>query len=75
MAATTFKEGSEMAGRKKARVPRGRIEFQAPLEWIDRVERQATRLGLNISTYIRLAVTERLERDEAAEPERKPGKK
>ncbi len=45
-----------------------RVEFTAPADWVERVQIQAERLGLSVSAYIRLATTEKLERDEASEP-------
>jgi predicted HicB family RNase H-like nuclease len=36
-----------------------------------RIERQAERLGINASAYLRLAVTLKLEADEASEPKKK----
>lgn len=42
-----------------------RLEF--PEEFHDRVKSQADRFGLSISAYIRLALTERVERDEKSE--------
>jgi hypothetical protein len=57
---------------KKKVKPSGRIELRAELEWIARVERQAERFGVGLSGYIRLAVAERLERDEATDPSVKP---
>jgi hypothetical protein len=57
-----------MTGRKKQNFARGRIEVMAQPEWIARVDRQAKRLGTNISGYVRQAVTRQLERDEAEAP-------
>jgi hypothetical protein len=57
---------------------KGRVEFQAPVSWIDRAEQTAESLGLSLSAYIRLLVTqdmERLERERGgtnAKPKRKP---
>jgi hypothetical protein len=74
MTTATIQDGSKMAGRKKENLSRGRVEFMAEPEWIARVYRQAERLGTNISSYVRQAVTRQLERDEAEEP-RKPGRR
>lgn len=41
-------------------------------EWIQRVNEEATRMGLNLSSLIRMVVTQYLER---AESERKPKKR
>ena len=61
-------------GRKKGK-PTGRIELRAELEFIARLERQASRLGIGISAYVRQAVSLRLEQDEASDPGRKGAKK
>jgi hypothetical protein len=66
------KEGRKVAGRKKENYTRGRVEFQADPEWIERVDRQARRLGMNISVYVRWATTKQLDHDEMEEAERKP---
>jgi hypothetical protein len=42
-----------------------RLEF--PAEFHERVKHQADRFGLSITAYIRLALTERVERDERSE--------
>ena len=57
--------------RKKQSFDSGRVEIRAEPEWIERVTAEADRLGLNLSAYIRLAVNERLDRTEAAEPPRR----
>jgi hypothetical protein len=69
MTTAVLKEGHKMGRRKKPKEPHGRIEFQAPEQWIERIERQARRLGITISAYIRLVTTRQLERDEAEDPE------
>lgn len=45
-----------------------RFGLRVDADWMDRVIRQAERLGMSASSYIRQAVVERLERDEANEP-------
>ena len=45
-----------------------RVEFVATSVWVERMETQADRLGMSVGAYIRQAVTERLERDEASQP-------
>jgi len=50
------------------RVARERIDLRADSEWVARVQRQADRLGVSLSAYIRQATTERLEQDEATDP-------
>ncbi len=54
-----------------AREPRDRIDLRADPEWYARIEAQAKRLGLTMSSYIRQAVTLRLEADEASDPGRR----
>jgi hypothetical protein len=61
-------------GRKKGK-PTGRVELRAELEWIARLERQASRLGIGISAYVRQAVSLRLEQDEASDPQTRRGRK
>src|SRR4051812_5966295 len=41
----------------------GRIELQAPPEWIDELDRAAAAVGLSRSAYIRLACNERMADD------------
>jgi hypothetical protein len=55
-------------GRKKENFERRRLELVAETDWIVRISAQADRLGLSLSSYVRMAVTERLERDEASAP-------
>ena len=52
---------------------RGRVDLRADPEWLTRVEDHAARLGLNVSAYIRLAVSERMQRDDS-EPRQKSGR-
>lgn len=52
--------------------PRDRIDLRAEPEWIARIKAQASRLGMGASAYIRMAVTLKLEADEADEQSRKP---
>lgn len=47
---------------------RNRMDLRADPEWVARVTRQAKRLGIGVAAYVRMATTERLERDEATEP-------
>lgn len=42
--------------------PKGRVEFKAPATWISRAEKAAESLGLSLSAYIRLLVTQDMER-------------
>lgn len=61
--------------RNDARPPAGpakkqaRFEIRAEQDWLDRVERQAARLGLTAAAYVRQATTRQLELDEASEPQ------
>lgn len=55
--------------------PRDRVSVKGDVEWIARVETQATRLQLNIPAYIRQAVTIKLEQDEASQPKAADEKK
>lgn len=51
-----------------AQPTRDRIDLRGEPAWIARVQRQANRLGISLSDYIRQAVTLRVEEDEATEP-------
>jgi len=51
--------------------PRDRVDLRADPAWIARVQKQADRLGIALSAYIRLATSERLERDEESMPKKK----
>lgn len=57
--------------KSQASEARDRIDLRAEPDWVARVTRQARRLGISASAYIRLATSERLERDEASEPSQK----
>jgi predicted HicB family RNase H-like nuclease len=61
---------TRMAGRKKEKFDRERIELRAEPEWIERVTAEAERLGLSLSAYIRLAVNERLEKAPPPRPKK-----
>jgi hypothetical protein len=41
------------------------VEFTAPPEWIAEVNEEAQRLGLNLSSYIRMVVTQALQKAKA----------
>ncbi len=43
---------------------KARFEFKAPRSWIDRAEKVAESLGLGLSAYVRLVVTEDMDRRE-----------
>ena len=46
---------------------RERVELRVDSAWLERVRKQAERLQMNLSTYIRMVVTERMEQDEEKE--------
>jgi hypothetical protein len=54
-----------MAGRKKENFDRKRVEFMAEPEWIKRAASEAERLGLNLSSFIRMVVTQHMDKTEA----------
>jgi len=54
---------------RKSEGPRDRIDLRVKPEWHARVMRQAERLGMDVSDYIRQATTLKLEQDEATEPD------
>jgi len=67
-----------VAAKKRVNPQRNKVEFLAEPEWIDRVTKVAERLGLSISAYIRMVVTQRMNADEAELPapeEKKGGRK
>lgn len=59
---------------KKTLPARDRIDLRADPAWVARVEVAAKRFAISVSAYIRQAVTERMERDEATLRERKKAK-
>jgi hypothetical protein len=73
MTATFFPGASNVAAPRKESFGRGRIEFKAPPSWIERATREGERLGLNLSSFIRLVITQYLDRVEA-ERETRPKK-
>ncbi len=64
----TLTEKPRMAGREKENFERGRVEFKADPEWIRHVHHEAERLGLNLSSFIRMVVTQYMDRLEAERP-------
>ncbi|WP_149113679.1 ribbon-helix-helix domain-containing protein [Limnoglobus roseus] len=60
MAKGKSKKGNESSGE--------RFGLRVDAEWLDRVNRQADRMGLSASAYIRMATTKQLEQDEANQP-------
>jgi len=59
-------ERENVVKKPDSNLSRDRIDLRADPEWVVRVEAMARRFGLSLSAYIRLAVSERVERDEAA---------
>jgi predicted DNA binding CopG/RHH family protein len=59
----------DVARKKKTE----RLELRVEADWLERVERQAARMGVSVAAYIRLRVTPGLEADEASEPKEKEG--
>lgn len=51
--------GASTVAKKKQE----RVELRAEADWVRRVEAEAERWGLTVSSYIRLAVNEKMERD------------
>jgi hypothetical protein len=57
----------------KKKVPgRGRLDLRASPALLDLADRTARKLGLDLSGYIRLAITERLKRDGEVPPDPNP---
>lgn len=55
---------------KKNHIPqRDRVDMRAEPAWMARVERQAARLGISVTAYIKMATSRQLEIDEATDPE------
>jgi hypothetical protein len=53
---------------KRRKTPRDRIDIRAEPAWVARIQAQADRRGMSISSYIRQAVTKEVEADEATQP-------
>jgi hypothetical protein len=51
------------AGKKKP-ISEGKVELRAGYEWIARVDAEAARLGIGRSAYIRMVVSEAMNRAE-----------
>jgi hypothetical protein len=49
--------------KKPSAVPRDRIDLRGDPEWIRRADFAARSIGLNLSSYIRMVVTQRMEQD------------
>lgn len=68
---TQLKTKRAMAKKKNnQQVPaaRDRIDLRVDPAWLERVERQCERHGINLTNYIKLAVTQLLESHEATDP-------
>jgi len=68
---TTQTLGSVRMAKKKPgepSAPRDRIDLRADPALVARLERQATRLGMSLSAYLRQAAIRQLEQDEATDP-------
>lgn len=61
--------------RPKKPTPSVRFDIRTDPEWLARVNRQADRQSLSAAAYIRQAVAEKLERDEATDPHPPKGKR
>lgn len=62
-----------VSGRNRADEERERIDLRASKGLVARARRQAQRLNMPLSVYIRQAMTRAVEQDEASDPEiRKP---
>jgi hypothetical protein len=48
-----------------------RVEVRADADWFDRVRREANRVGLNVPTFLRFAVSQHLEHLELRGAERR----
>jgi ribosomal protein L20 len=64
-----------VAPKKRENRKRDIIQFRAPPEWIDRVNAHAERLGLNMSAYIRMKITQAMDAEPPLESEPKKGKR
>lgn len=69
---TALKRNKDVA-KRKSRInadesPRSRVDLRADPEWVARIERQAKRLGITVSAYIKQATSRALESDEATDP-------
>jgi predicted HicB family RNase H-like nuclease len=68
MSNTNLLDKPRMPARKTTDDNRDRIDLRAEPELVARATRQAKRLGISLSAYIRLSLTLKVEQDEAAEP-------
>jgi hypothetical protein len=67
--------GKRVLVRKKVNFDRGRVEFNADSEWIERATLEGERLGLNLSAFLRMAVTLYMDNAEGERDARKRGRK
>lgn len=77
---TAKRKRSDMPGRKRQNFDRPRIEFVAEPAWIEMVAKEADRMGLSLSAFIRLCVNEKLQamgrfQEPAEKPEPKTKRK
>jgi predicted HicB family RNase H-like nuclease len=75
MTNTILADDPAMPSRQTADNSRDRIDLRAEPTLIARANRQASRLGISLSAYIRQALTLKVEQDEAAEPEPRRSRK
>lgn len=47
---------------------RNRIDIRADPSWVARIEKQADRLGISLTAYVKQAVSRALEADELTDP-------
>jgi hypothetical protein len=57
---------TDVAAKKHTSPKRKKIEVVADAAWADRVLLHARRLGLNLSAFVRMALTQRMDADDAA---------
>ncbi|MDB5310666.1 MAG: hypothetical protein JWO38_4868 [Gemmataceae bacterium] len=55
--------------RNEKNKTRDRVDLKADPAWIEKVGEHADRIGLSLSAYIRLATSERMDRDDKAAAE------
>jgi hypothetical protein len=68
-------QDAAVLARRKESFERGRVEFKASPSWIERATREAERRGLNLSAWIRMVVSDHLEKLEADRPLPPPQRK
>lgn len=55
---------AELMAPRKPKSPKARFELQAPASWMARASKVAETLGLSLAAYIRLVVSEDMDRRE-----------